>query len=103
MELIGILGGLLLVGAALWGLLVGVAVSLGFRRARPWARLLVSCIGCVCVWWIFAASATPDGASLGTIARRSLVLLDLGLLVAGADTIARITRWVDKHAYSAPG
>jgi hypothetical protein len=101
MELIGILGGLLVLAAALWGVGVAAAVVLGLRPARFWIRLLAMCIGGACLWWTFGDLTATDGASLGIIARRSLVLLDFGLLAAGADAIARVTDWVDKHAYPA--
>jgi hypothetical protein len=101
LELIGILGGFFVFAAALWGLRVAAAVVLGHRRARRWIRLLAACIGGACLYWTFAELAAPHGASLGIIARRSLVLLDFGIVIACADAIARITGWVDKHASSA--
>lgn len=89
MEQVGLLGGLLVLLVALWGLLVGVEIV--FRRATWWIRLLVMCLGGICVYRIL------DAPSVDLTARRGLVLLDFGILVAGTDAISRVSHWIDQH------
>jgi hypothetical protein len=93
MELLGIVGGFLVLLAALWGVSVGIAVVSGRRPSTRWIRFIVAFVDVACVCWILAAlwTSTP----LGTVMRRSLMLLNAGLLIAFGDAIARITDWID--------
>jgi hypothetical protein len=93
MELLGIVGGLLVLVAALWGVRVGIAVVFGFRPTTRWIRFICTFVDVACVCWILAAlwTSTP----LGILMRRSLMLLNAGLLIAFGDAIARITDWID--------
>ena len=93
MELLGLFGGFLVLLAALWGVRVGIAVVFGLRPTTRWIRCIVTFVDLACVCWMLAAlwTSTP----LGIIMRRSLMLLDAGLLIAFGDAIARITDWID--------
>ena len=93
MELLGLFGGFLVLLVALWGVRVGIAVVFGLRPTTRWIRCIVTFVDLACVCWMLAAlwTSTP----LGIIMRRSLMLLDAGLLIASGDAIARITDWID--------
>jgi hypothetical protein len=93
MELLGLFGGFLVLLVALWGVRVGIAVVFGLRPTPRWIRCVVTFVDVACVGWMLAAlwTSTP----LGIIMRRSLMLLDAGLLIASGDAIARITDWID--------
>jgi hypothetical protein len=93
MELLGIVGGFFVLLAALWGVSVGIAVVFGRRPTTRWIRFIVTFVDVAYVCWILAAlwTSTP----LGVVMRRSLMLLNAGLLIAFGDAIARITDWID--------
>jgi hypothetical protein len=96
MEPIGIVFMLGVLAAALWGLQVAGMIIFGDRGATLWLRgLLVLTIGSVLVWLL-------DSRSLGEMMRRSLKLLDAGLIIAIGDGITRITRWIDEHTGHPP-
>ncbi|HEY2616671.1 MAG TPA: hypothetical protein VGI78_04980 [Acetobacteraceae bacterium] len=93
MELLGIVGGFFVLVAALWGVQVGIAVVFGFRPTTRWIRSICTFVVVACVCWVLAALWTS--APLGIVVRRSLMLLNAGLLIAFGDAIARITDWID--------
>jgi hypothetical protein len=95
-EPIGIVFMLFLLAAALRGLRVAVTISFGYCEVTLWLRGLVALIiGCLLVWMF-------DSQSFAEMMRRSLRLLDVGLIIAVVDGIARASRWIDYHAEHPP-
>ena len=82
---------LFLLSAALWGLWIAVTIIVGYRGAPLWLGALVTfTIICLLIWML-------DGPTFDDMMRRSLRLLDVGLIIAMGDGIARVTRWIDDH------
>jgi hypothetical protein len=88
MALIGILCAFLLIFAALWGLWVSIGIVLGYRHTAFWMRVLVSVVmGAAFIWLLYGLYDSD--------VRRILTLLDIGLIIATGDIIARVTCWID--------
>jgi hypothetical protein len=91
MELIGIVFMLSLLAAALWGVWVAVTIILNYRDAALWLKWSVTLIiSCLVIWML-------DSRSFDDMMRRSLRLLDAGLIIAVGDGIARANRWIGDH------
>ena len=91
MEPIGTLCAFLLLSVAMWGVKVGIAIVFGYRPTALWVRGLVALVMAASLVWVLG------GLHDGTIMRRTLTLLDSGLIVALGAGIARVTRWIDEH------
>lgn len=88
MALIGILCAVLLLSAALWGVRVGIAIVLGYRHPTLWVRAMVALVMGAALIWLLHGLCDGD-------ARRILILLDVGLIIAIGNGIAKVTHWID--------
>jgi hypothetical protein len=95
-EPIGIVLLLLLLAVALWGVRVAVTIIFGCRAVPLWLRGLVTLIISGVLAWML------DSQSFGEMMRRTLGLLDVGLIIAMGDGIARATCWIDDQIGDQP-
>ena len=71
------------------GVRVAVTIIFGCRAVPLWLRGLVTLIISGVLAWML------DSQSFGEMMRRTLGLLDVGLIIAMGDGIARATCWID--------
>jgi hypothetical protein len=95
-EPIGIVLMLLLLAVALWGVRVAITIIFGCRDVPLWLRGLVTLIISGLLAWML------DSQSFGEMMRRTLGLLDVGLIIAMGDGIARATCWIDDQIGDQP-
>jgi hypothetical protein len=98
-QVLGTLGGIAILIAGLWGLLIGIAVLMKRRQAPRWVRWLTTFIGGAYVFWAIIAIIAPDGPSVDLLVRQGVGLLDIGLVLAIWDICNRVaTRRTSRHA-----